>query len=64
MRKTPGFDDFSHWLRAEDGLGLPDLSGQVERVVRLGLNLEGMRARIVALCDGALRKTDGHGGSP
>ncbi|OQW32277.1 MAG: hypothetical protein A4E19_19810 [Nitrospira sp. SG-bin1] len=56
MRKTPGFDDFSHWLKAPEGLNLPQLSAQVERVVRLGLNLEGMRARIVALCDGELHK--------
>jgi hypothetical protein len=61
MRKTPGFDDFSHWLKAQDGLNLPGLSSQVERVVRLGLSLEGMRARIVALCDVELMKTMAHG---
>lgn len=60
MRKTPGFDDFSHWLSAQDGLNMPDLAAQVQRVVRLGLNLEGMRARIVALCDLALTA---HGGT-
>ena len=56
MRKTPGFDDFSYWIAAKDGLQRPELAGQVERVVRLGLNLEGMRARIVGLCDEELRR--------
>lgn len=60
MRKTPGFDDFSHWLSAHDGLNMPELAAQVQRVVRLGLNLEGMRARIVSLCDGELKA---HGGT-
>jgi len=61
MRKTPGLDDFSYWLSAKDGLTLPELAVQVQRVVRLGLNLEGMRARIVSLCDAELMKT--HGGT-
>ncbi|UVT17464.1 MAG: hypothetical protein H8K04_07985 [Nitrospira sp.] len=61
MRKTPGFDDFSHWLSAEDGLNMPELAAHIQRVVRLGLNLEGMRARIVALCDAELMRT--HGGT-
>ncbi len=60
MRKTTGFDDFSHWLSARDGLSMPELAAQVQRVVRLGLNLEGMRARIVALCDAELMA---HGGT-
>lgn len=59
MRKTPGFDDFSHWLSAKDGLHMPELAAQVQRVARLGLNLEGMRARIVALCDAELMAADG-----
>lgn len=63
MRKTPGFDDFSHWLSAKDGLNMPELAAQVQRVVRLGLNLDGMRARIVALCDGELMKTMTHAGT-
>lgn len=50
--RLPG--DFACWLAAEEGLGLPDLAGRVVTVGRLGLSLEGMRARIVQLCDQAL----------
>jgi hypothetical protein len=63
MRKTPGFDDFSHWLSAKDGLNMPELAAHVQRVARLGLNLEGMRARIVALCDGELMRMTTHAGT-
>jgi hypothetical protein len=61
MRKTPGFDDFSHWLSSKDGMDLPELATRVQLVARLGLNLEGMRARIVSLCDAELMTT--HGGT-
>ncbi len=51
LRKGRLSGDFANWLFAEDGLGLPDLAAQVQKVGRLGLSLEGMRARIVGLCD-------------
>ena len=54
FRKGRLSGDFANWLSAEDGLGLPDLAAQVEKVGRLGLSLEGMRARIVWLCDRVL----------
>lgn len=50
--RLPG--DFASWLAAEDGLGLPELAEQVGRVGRLGLSLEGIRQRIIGLCDRAL----------
>lgn len=56
MRITPTFDDFSLWPRSPDGLDLPELSVQVEQIVRLSLNLEGMLTRIVALCDSVLER--------
>ncbi len=51
LRKGRLSGDFANWLFGEDGLGLPDLAAQVQKVGRLGLSLEGMRARIVGLCD-------------
>lgn len=54
LRKGRLSGDFADWLSAEDGLGLPDLAAQVAKVGRLGLSLEGMRARIVRLCDRAM----------
>jgi hypothetical protein len=57
LRKGRLSGDFVDWLSAEDGLGLPDLATQVEKVGRLGLSLEGMRARIVGVCDRALETT-------
>ncbi len=57
MRKHRPSGDFADWLSAETGLGLAELSTQVVNVGRLGLNLEGMRARIVNLCDQALGAT-------
>jgi len=54
LRKGRLSGDFVNWLSAENGLGLPALATQVEKVGRLGLSLEGMRARIVGLCDRTL----------
>ncbi len=57
MRKRRPSGDFADWLSSESGLGLAELSTQVVNVGRLGLNLEGLRTRIVNLCDQALRAT-------
>jgi hypothetical protein len=54
MRKRRPSGDFADWLSSEAGLGLAELGRQVVNVGRLGLNLEGMRTRIVHLCDQAL----------
>jgi uncharacterized protein DUF5752 len=54
LRKGRLSGDFAGWLSAEDGLGLPDLAAEVVKLGRLGLSLEGMRMRIVRLCDGVL----------
>lgn len=54
LRKGRLSGDFADWLSAEDGLGLPDLAAQVAKVGRFGLSLEGMRARIIRLCDRAM----------
>jgi hypothetical protein len=57
MRKRRPSGDFADWLSSETGLSLSQLSTQVVNVGRLGLNLEGMRRRIVNLCDHALSGT-------
>ncbi|MEK7268919.1 MAG: DUF5752 family protein [Nitrospirota bacterium] len=54
LRKGRLSGDFATWLSAEEGLGLPDLAAQVVKVGHLGLSLEGMRDRIVHLCDQAV----------
>jgi len=51
MRKGRLSGDFACWLEADEGLGLPELAAQVEKVGRLGLSLEGIREHIVGLCD-------------
>ena len=51
MRKKPLSADFAYWLSSEEGLGLQELASKVERVGRLGLSLEGMRNKILRLCD-------------
>ena len=51
MRKKPLSADFADWLSSEEGLGLQELASKVERVGRLGLSLEGMRNKILRLCD-------------
>lgn len=50
MRKRLLSVDFARWLSSEEGLRLPELAVQVERVGRLGLSLEGMRSKILRLC--------------
>lgn len=54
MRKRRPSGDFADWLSSEAGLRLPELSYQIVNVGRLGLSLEGMRGRIVGLCDHVL----------
>jgi hypothetical protein len=51
MRKRLLSVDFACWLSSEEGLGLQELALNVERVGRLGLSLEGMRNKILRLCD-------------
>lgn len=51
MRKNPLSVDFAYWLSSEEGLGLQELALKVEQVGRLGLSLEGMRKKILRLCD-------------
>ena len=54
MRKRQLSVDFARWLSSEEGLGLQELALRVEQVGRLGLNLEGMRNKILRLCVGEL----------
>ena len=56
MRKRPLSVDFARWLSSGEGLGLEKLGLQVEHVGRLGLTLEGMRNKILRLCDGELAR--------
>jgi hypothetical protein len=51
MRKGKAPGDFASWLLAKDGLDMPELAEEVVKVGRLGLGLEGVRERIVRLCD-------------
>lgn len=51
MRKKAQMADFSYWLSSEEGLGLQELALKIEQVGRLGLSLEGMRNKILPLCD-------------
>ena len=59
MRKRLLSVDFACWLSSEEGLGLQDLALDVERVGRLGLSLEGMRNKILRLCDQELARQRG-----
>lgn len=52
QKRLPG--DFASWLLAKEGLAMPELAEQMIKVGRLGLELEGVRERMVALCDQAL----------
>ncbi|MBI3806741.1 MAG: hypothetical protein HY281_04385 [Nitrospirae bacterium] len=56
MRKRPLSGDFARWLSSEDGLGLQELALNIERVGRLGLSLEGMRNKILYLCEQELAR--------
>jgi hypothetical protein len=51
MRKKAPSADFAYWIASEEGLGLQELAMKVEQVGRLGLSLEGMRKKILHLCD-------------
>jgi hypothetical protein len=59
MRKRLLSVDFARWLSSEEGLGLQELALNVERVGRLGLSLEGMRNKILRLCDQELARQRG-----
>jgi hypothetical protein len=48
--------DFACWLSSEEGLGLHELALNVGQVGRLGLSLEGMRNKILRLCDQELAR--------
>lgn len=54
MRKGRSAGDFACWFMAKEGLDMPELAERVMKVGRLGLGLEGVRERIVRLCDQAL----------
>lgn len=54
MRKGRSPGDFACWFMAKEGLDMPELAEQVMKVGRLGLGLEGVRERIVRLCDQTL----------
>jgi hypothetical protein len=56
MRKKPRSADFADWLAWEQGLGLQDLASKVEQAARLGLSLEGLRNKILRLCDQELTR--------
>ena len=56
MRRKPLSVDFAYWLASEKGLGLQELAQKVEQVGRLGLSLEGMRNKILRLCDQEIAK--------
>ena len=56
MRKRLQSVDFSCWLSSGEGLGLQQLALNVEQVGRLGLSLEGMRSKILRLCDQELAR--------
>lgn len=56
FRKNRPAGDFALWIGSDDGLRQPELSRQVLTVPLLGLSLEGMRDRIVSLCDRVLSR--------
>ena len=56
MRKRLQSVDFACWLSSVEGLGLQELAMNVEQVGRLGLSLEGMRSKILRLCDQELAR--------
>lgn len=56
MRKRQLSVDFARWFSSEEGLGLQELARNVEQVGRLGLSLEGMRKKILRLCDDELAR--------
>jgi len=51
IRKGRKRGDFVAWMESETGLGLPQLGDRVAAIQPLGLTLEDMRARILAVVD-------------
>jgi hypothetical protein len=51
-RRSRRRNDFAIWI--EEQLGLPELAAAVARLNPFSLGLEGMRRRLLALCDAAL----------
>ncbi|MGH7318878.1 MAG: DUF5752 family protein, partial [Candidatus Rokuibacteriota bacterium] len=58
MRLGRNQNDFAAWLR--QGLGLPGLAAKVQAVDPYAGSLERTRARLIELCDEALRNGAGH----
>lgn len=55
LRKGRPSGDFAAWV--EEKLDRPDLAARLVKVGHLGLSLEGMRIKLVELCDDAIRRT-------
>lgn len=51
IRKGRRSSDFVAWIGSENGLGLTDLAEQVAAIQPLGLSLEGIRTRMLAILD-------------
>ena len=51
MRKGRRAGDFVSWIESETGLGLPELAGRMATIQPLGLSLEGIRSRMLAVLD-------------
>ena len=54
LRKGRAPGDFASWIGGREGLGRETLAEDIVKVGRLGLSLEGMRGKILQLCDQAL----------
>ncbi|MGH7255226.1 MAG: DUF5752 family protein [Nitrospirales bacterium] len=57
IRKGRQSGDFVAWIESSTGLGLPELAAQVAAIQPLGLTLEGIRGRILAVVDAWLAHT-------
>ncbi len=51
IRKGRQGGDFVIWVGSEDGLNLPELARQLAAIQPIGLTLEGIRARMLAIVD-------------
>ena len=58
IRKGRRSNDFVAWINSDTGLNLPALAAAVSAIQPLGLTLEGIRARNLAVLDDWLAKTD------
>lgn len=58
IRKGRRSGDFVTWIGAGDGLNLPPLSEQIASIQPLGLTLEGIRTRTLAVLDHWLARTN------